>query len=324
MDGSARYCQNCSDNAVSLRCSSCKEVYYCSKKCQKGHWPTHKLECKSAQAHAASVQRRVRLDYDESQPCYPFEPELELEIGSSTIGVIRHLCAGHPHRTRTIVIFFPGVHGGVGPCRTPGRNFCENALYPTLAKRLVDQYDIDCYRCSWPCMRPRLNYAVRGGCRILQKALEDMVECNIGSGMDPENPSDEIDGGRRRLRVFFVGHSLGGMVAVQAAVTAANHFVSEDFGDVKVDIAGFCTLNGAVDARIATDNAAEFECLSTKRALLIAGDSDAVVPPEATEGLYEVLPIANKRHLVLAGGEHDLYTCKQQLLEELEQFLTTF
>ncbi len=39
-------CANClkSDN-VSM-CSGCKEVYYCSRECQKKDWPSHKGECK--------------------------------------------------------------------------------------------------------------------------------------------------------------------------------------------------------------------------------------------------------------------------------------
>ena len=30
-----------------LRCSGCKLVYYCSKKCQNLHWKFHKIDCKS-------------------------------------------------------------------------------------------------------------------------------------------------------------------------------------------------------------------------------------------------------------------------------------
>ncbi|KAJ0396369.1 hypothetical protein P43SY_007463 [Pythium insidiosum] len=35
----------CSANA-SLRCSRCKQQYYCSAKCQKAHWKQHKAACK--------------------------------------------------------------------------------------------------------------------------------------------------------------------------------------------------------------------------------------------------------------------------------------
>lgn len=37
----------CSANA-SLRCSRCKNQHYCSAKCQKADWKTHKLSCTKA------------------------------------------------------------------------------------------------------------------------------------------------------------------------------------------------------------------------------------------------------------------------------------
>lgn len=37
----------CSANA-SLRCSRCKAQHYCSAKCQKADWKTHKLSCTKA------------------------------------------------------------------------------------------------------------------------------------------------------------------------------------------------------------------------------------------------------------------------------------
>ena len=32
-------------NEATLRCSRCKKVWYCSKECQKKHWPVHKARC---------------------------------------------------------------------------------------------------------------------------------------------------------------------------------------------------------------------------------------------------------------------------------------
>lgn len=37
----------CSSNA-SLRCSRCKNQHYCSAKCQKADWKSHKLSCTKA------------------------------------------------------------------------------------------------------------------------------------------------------------------------------------------------------------------------------------------------------------------------------------
>ena len=31
-----------------LRCSQCKSMYYCSKACQRQHWPAHKASCRKA------------------------------------------------------------------------------------------------------------------------------------------------------------------------------------------------------------------------------------------------------------------------------------
>ncbi|CAK0847862.1 unnamed protein product, partial [Prorocentrum cordatum] len=156
---------------------------------------------------------------------YPFTPDFQLEFQGSRIEAIQHLCPGHPGGTRAVAVFFPGVHGGVGPCRTPGRNYCPDALFPTVCRRLVELpgADVDCYRVSWPFMRPRVAYAVGGACRILHHALLQAMR-----GTPPSAPCREV-------RVVFVGHSLGGAVALQAAEVVARHFGADGEGGQQME-----------------------------------------------------------------------------------------
>lgn len=251
-------------------------------------------------------------------PSYPFPADFQLEFGGSHIMVCQHLCRQHPEGTRAVAMFFPGVHGGVGCCRTPGETFDDAALFPTVARRLIDS-GVDCYRCSWPFMRPRMAYAVGAACRVLHHALLEAFRGGRGDGR-----------GAREIRVFIIGHSLGGAVAIQAAEVIARHFGPDGTGgqamegleDAVVRLAGICTLNGALDVgRILHENKDPFASLRGCRALLICGDADEAVPPEATRQLCEALPMEAKRHLVLPGGTHDLYTHKERLVQELCGFL---
>lgn len=250
-----------------------------------------------------------------SMPSYPFDSDFHLEFGDTRIEACRHVCRGHPGGTRTIVLFFPGVHGGVGPCRQPGTNFDEDALYPTLARRLADAGDVDCYRCSWPFMRPRMSNAVGGACRVLHHAILQALQ---------EQPEDAET---REFRVCFVGHSLGGAVAVHAAEVVARHFGAdgtagqgmEGLEKAIVLLWGICTLNGALDIR--QHRLGAFESLRQCRALLVCGDADQVVPPEATGELFKALPSKSRRQIVLPGGTHDLFTFKSQLIDEIGRFI---
>lgn len=251
-------------------------------------------------------------------PSYPFNADFQLEFKRSRIEAIRHLGQQHPAGTRSIAIFFPGVHGGVGPCRQPPQNYDDNALFPTVARRLTDDPDagVDCYRCSWPFMRPKMSYAVGGACRVLHHALLEAMKGSSGDG--------EI----RKIDVFFVGHSLGGAVAIRAAEVVARHFGTDGAGGQQlpgleraaVRVTGVCTLNGALDIS-QMQGGDPFASLSGSRALLVSGDADEVVPPEATRQLYEALPTENKRHLALPGGTHDLFSHKEQLIPELVSFI---
>ena len=41
-----RECSNCTKLDSNYKCSKCKKVFYCSKKCQKEDWKSHKKICK--------------------------------------------------------------------------------------------------------------------------------------------------------------------------------------------------------------------------------------------------------------------------------------
>jgi hypothetical protein len=54
-----KLCANCSAlGADLLRCTGCSQVHYCSKTCQKEHWPQHKKKCREAAA-ACQLQKQI-------------------------------------------------------------------------------------------------------------------------------------------------------------------------------------------------------------------------------------------------------------------------
>lgn len=67
---SVRFCGNCpaiyepgdcsKDNKRMMSCSACKDVFYCSKDCQRAHWKAHKPHCK---AHFQSAQKAMEQGY---------------------------------------------------------------------------------------------------------------------------------------------------------------------------------------------------------------------------------------------------------------------
>eukprot|EP00798_Chlamydomonas_sp_ICE-L_P023361 gene23361-30621_t len=73
-------CENCSavPSDTLLRCSSCREAYYCGAECQRSHWPNHKAQCKltrqsRAQELVSSVESR---GVDEVVEAVEANPEL--------------------------------------------------------------------------------------------------------------------------------------------------------------------------------------------------------------------------------------------------------
>ena len=46
LDEDQDICATCK-KAAETKCTNCRNVFYCSKECQKKHWKEHKYECKS-------------------------------------------------------------------------------------------------------------------------------------------------------------------------------------------------------------------------------------------------------------------------------------
>eukprot|EP00931_Biecheleriopsis_adriatica_P116468 TRINITY_DN92108_c0_g1_i1.p1 TRINITY_DN92108_c0_g1~~TRINITY_DN92108_c0_g1_i1.p1 ORF type:complete len:460 (-),score=89.25 TRINITY_DN92108_c0_g1_i1:70-1413(-) len=40
-------CAQCSKPAAPLRCGQCRSTWYCNRECQRKHWPSHKIGCKT-------------------------------------------------------------------------------------------------------------------------------------------------------------------------------------------------------------------------------------------------------------------------------------
>lgn len=49
-----RLCAACGQTALQ-QCSGCRRAFYCSEKCQLGHWRQHKRECRKMQAELMSA-----------------------------------------------------------------------------------------------------------------------------------------------------------------------------------------------------------------------------------------------------------------------------
>ena len=65
-------CAECGEGGAGLKmCNACKHVKYCSVACQRGHWPSHKKECKqrAAKLHDESLFKQP-LPKDDCPICF--------------------------------------------------------------------------------------------------------------------------------------------------------------------------------------------------------------------------------------------------------------
>jgi predicted alpha/beta-hydrolase family hydrolase len=200
--------------------------------------------------------------------------------------------SGEP--AKAVVLFFPGIHGGVGPCRTPPRNYDENALFPTLAAYLADSGIASTYRICWERMCPPLWEAIGGGCLVAHQA------CSEQEGL---------------TRIVLVGHSMGGAVATQVAHQLHNAILPQlnerrPVGEVAGVLTFASQLRGAQDA---------VPHLEGVPKLFVHGRHDAVVPSDSAEVLDRVAAPPSDHWIVEAG--HDLYDAKAEVLAMAKEWL---
>lgn len=279
---------------------------------------------------------------------YPFpDPDVQLHCNATdtTYYVASHLTKAA--EVKAVVVFFPGVHGGVGPGRTPGENYDPNAIFPTLARRISSEYPADCYRVSWQAMFPSMSEGMRGGLLVVHHALARIQDsCRE---RHPESPMPEI-------RVILVGHSFGGAAALQCAKFLHTRILgppgqvpapessgctsAEDenagggsAGDSETDETLACTVE-----RPAIFSAARLVGLATLAAqfrgavevvasldesvakAFVHGTEDAVLPVDTVHTLYEQAR-EPKELYVVEGAGHDMQPYKESVLSFLDDFL---
>lgn len=94
MTTAARHCASgdCEEPDSDMkRCARCKQVWYCSTRCQESHWPFHIFDCKAGQP-ISTVYHLARAMYDDVIPVdkqtridYGFDKAESLMDGSSDI-----------------------------------------------------------------------------------------------------------------------------------------------------------------------------------------------------------------------------------------------
>eukprot|EP00428_Durinskia_dybowskii_P039518 CAMPEP_0170276484 /NCGR_PEP_ID=MMETSP0116_2-20130129/38226_1 /TAXON_ID=400756 /ORGANISM="Durinskia baltica, Strain CSIRO CS-38" /LENGTH=525 /DNA_ID=CAMNT_0010527755 /DNA_START=46 /DNA_END=1623 /DNA_ORIENTATION=+ len=233
---------------------------------------------------------------EDNVACYPFPHNVKLMYGED-----RHLevaCDKPPRNAdgrrpeRAVVIFLPGIHGGVGPCRAEGQNYDPDALFPTLARTLA-RSGLHCYRVSWSRQGPELRDTVEGlislACRILRG---------------------------RKKKVILVGHSFGGSICMLAAEILRRSF-EEDPGSWPrgAQIGGICTLATAMGVPSLVDRLAGIP------KLYIHGQDDTVVDFRCSFALHLRSDRYSQLHLLEQCG-HDMLTHKAHLLEQMETWIT--
>lgn len=240
-------------------------------------------------------QRSGRTDDEERRrvsrgECLPFprSRQIEHERGRH-INVVHHTSASVERRC--VVVFLPGVRGGVGPCRAGGRDFDEDALFPRLAEGISRAYPVDCHRVSWTSSSPDLDEMVHAVCRVVFYALTAAQTS-------------------AHARLVLVGHSFGGAVAF---------IVARQLGTM---IAGTqARIAGVVGLSPQSRGAGEaVAALADTPKLFIHSVDDEVVGFGSALWLHRVAADPKELRLLPTGG-HNLEEHKEGLHDELRDWI---
>lgn len=227
---------------------------------------------------------------EECVECLPFLVSTQIQHGQD-----RHInVAYHPSglgHAEAVVLFLPGVNGGVGPCRAPGEDLDASALYPSLAAKLGEALPIDCHMISWMARSPDMEESVYAACRVALYAL------TLAKGKSRS--------GRRRL--ILVGHSYGAAVAFRVALKLNTELLLK----VPAEVAGIIALspqcNGALEAASALEDVPK---------LVIHSIDDQAVDVFSALALHLAAREPKALKLLTSGG-HNLLEHKGALLQRL-------
>lgn len=206
-----------------------------------------------------------------------------------------------------VVFFLPGVLGGLGPCRSTANawDWDPSALFPTLTGSLSTEHPVDCYHISWRAVNPPVTEASHSVSAVVSIALQRA--CRSPTRF-------------KRRRVLFVGHSLGGAIALKTAALLQSQIAHTGASSpfCEVVLGGVVTL-AAQDA----DVGASITKLRNVPKLMYHGVDDTVVTVLASTRLFsaaqmEAPPV---RLRLLRECDHGLLDHKRVLLQELTSWI---
>eukprot|EP00927_Polykrikos_kofoidii_P016098 TRINITY_DN17227_c0_g1_i1.p1 TRINITY_DN17227_c0_g1~~TRINITY_DN17227_c0_g1_i1.p1 ORF type:complete len:369 (-),score=65.77 TRINITY_DN17227_c0_g1_i1:306-1349(-) len=266
-------------------------------------------------------------------PCRPFPHDFELQYTASKRPTVVRV-ASHPAASgedELVVIFMPGVHGGVGPCRERGQSYDADALFPMVARDITRDLPVSCYRISWRAQGPDLAEAVLGVLLTITHAFrgadgwcDKIVPESNAEEMDTSVASDVCSPRRKHRRVMLVGHSLGGAVALRAAKVLQDIRRSETGGR---DELAFSAILSEVEIACIVTFAAQgtgafgaVEDLVGIPKLFFHGRNDDVLHHGIAKRLHSSSAAPSEVRLVKNCG-HDFVPHKVRLGEELRKWV---